>query len=117
MTTLLVAADVIADMTVAGDAAGTADKYRAARPATCGDAIDVPDKIWVELELVCHADLMSDPGANRSRHEPKFEYDARASVRVVAPTVNADTLLLAGDVVQASTFAFPAATTTVMPSA
>jgi hypothetical protein len=38
-------------------------------------------------------------------------------VRVVAPTVIAETLLLAGEVVQASTFAFPAATTTVMPSA
>jgi len=27
------------------------------------------------------------PGANRSKHVPKFENDARASVLVVAPTV------------------------------
>ena len=71
----------------------------------------------MELLLLIHAESISEPGANMSRHVPKFEYDARTSVRVVAPTVNADTLLLAGDVVHASTFAFPAATTTVIPSA
>ena len=71
----------------------------------------------VALLLVYHADFTPEPGAKRSRHEPKFEYDARASVFVVAPTVSADTLLLLGDVVQASTLEFPAATTTVMPSA
>jgi hypothetical protein len=117
VTTLLVAALITADMTVAGDAAGTADKYRAAIPATCGDAIDVPFNVFVALFPVYHAEVIPEPGANRSRHAPKFEYDARASVFVVAPTVSADTLLLPGDTVQPSTFAFPAATTTVIPSA
>jgi hypothetical protein len=36
-----------------------------------------------------HADVMLDPGANRSRHVPQFENDERASVEVVAPTVTA----------------------------
>jgi hypothetical protein len=37
-----VAADMIAVVTSEGVALGKSDKYRAARPATCGEAIDVP---------------------------------------------------------------------------
>jgi hypothetical protein len=37
-----VAADMIAVATAEGVAVGKSDRYLAARPATCGDAIDVP---------------------------------------------------------------------------
>jgi len=43
--------------------------------------------VFVAVLLVRHAEVMLDPGAKMSTHEPKFEYDARASVLVVAPTV------------------------------
>jgi len=59
---------------------------------------------------------MLDPGANTSRHEPKFENDDRSSVDVVEPTVIA-LGSPAGDTVQALTFELPAATTNVTPSA
>ena len=59
---------------------------KATTPATCGDAIDVPLMVFVAELLDFHADVMLEPGAKMSTHEPKFEYDARASVDVVAPT-------------------------------
>lgn len=62
------------------------------------------------------ADVIPEPGAKRSRQAPKLEYEARASVVVVAPTVKPDALLPPGEVVQASTFELPAADTTVIPS-
>ena len=37
--------------------------YRAATPATCGDAIDVPLIVRVAEVLPIHADVMDDPGA------------------------------------------------------
>ena len=61
----------------------------AAMPATCGDAIEVPDSTAVAVVEVYHAEVMLEPGAKTSTHEPKFEYEARASVDVVAPTVMA----------------------------
>lgn len=116
VTTLGVASLRIASITWLGTAVGAAERNRAARPATWGAAIDVPLMVLVAVVDVCHAEVMPLPGAKRSRHEPKFEYEARASVVVVAPTVRAEFTLLAGDTVQASTFEFPAAATTVMPS-
>jgi hypothetical protein len=72
--------------------------------------------VFVAEVEVCQADVIPLPGANMSRQDPKFEYDARTSVVVVAPTVSAEFTLLAGDRVHASTLEFPAAATTVMPS-
>ena len=73
--------------------------------------------IAVALLLEMPADTMFVPGAKRSRHFPKFEKLARESASFVAPTASTETLLPEGDVVHASTFELPAATTTVMPSA
>jgi hypothetical protein len=42
LSRLVVALLTISFLTCAGDAAGTLCKYRAATPATCGAAIDVP---------------------------------------------------------------------------
>ena len=56
--------------TEAGDAAGLPCRYRAATPATCGVAIDVPLIVFVAVLLVYQAEVIEDPGANRSRHDP-----------------------------------------------
>ena len=90
-------------------------KIRAATPATCGDAIDVPEMVLVAEVPVCHADLMAEPGANTSTHSPKFENDERVSVVVVEATVIAFGAA-AGEDKHASAALFPAATTTVIPS-
>jgi hypothetical protein len=116
VTTLLVDVEMIAVITCAGEAAGTADKYRATSPATCGAAMEVPDRVADAVVDDVPAETIPEPGAKRSRHAPKLEYEARASVIVVAPTVRPDALFPPGDVVHASTFEFPAAETTVMPS-
>ena len=83
--------------------------YNAATPATCGDAIEVPLNVAVAVFELNHADKIPDPGANRSRHVPKFEKEERASVVVVEPTVIA---LAArdGDELHAFAFELPAAT-------
>lgn len=49
---------------------GNAWARRAARPATCGEAIDVPEIVRVAEELPIHADVMLVPGAHRSTHDP-----------------------------------------------
>ena len=116
VTTFGVAAVVSAVATDAGVSEGFVESNSTAAPATCGDAIDVPEMLLVADALVLQADVMLVPGAKMSRQLPKFEYDARASVLVVAPTVSA-VATRAGDDVQASTFELPAATTTVTPSA
>jgi hypothetical protein len=116
VTTFGVAEVVSAVATDAGVSEGVVESNSAAAPATCGDAIDVPEMLLVADVLVLQADVMLEPGAKMSRQLPKFEYDARASVLVVAPTVSA-VATRAGDDVQASTFELPAATTTVTPSA
>jgi hypothetical protein len=82
-----VAALTIASRTVAGDADGWLCRYRAATPATCGVAIEVPLNVAVAVSLVLYADRIDEPGAKMSTTLPKFENDERASVRVVAPTV------------------------------
>ena len=43
---------------------------RAAAPATCGDAMLVPEMVLVAVSLVYHADVVPTPGANRSTQEP-----------------------------------------------
>ena len=116
LTALRVAEVAIADATCAGVRAGFCDKASAATPATCGAAIEVPLSVRVALSDECPADTMLEPGANTSRHEPKFENDDRSSVDVVEPTVMA-LGSPAGDTVHALTLEFPAATTKVMPSA
>ncbi len=62
-------------------------RNRAATPATCGVAIDVPLSVAVAVSLVSQADRMLEPGAKISTTLPKLENDDRASVIVVAPTV------------------------------
>ncbi len=102
--------------TVAGEACGDPVRYSAATPATWGAAIDVPLIVAVAVSEECPADLMLDPGANRSRHVPKFEKDERASVDVVAPTVSASGVR-PGESLHAFAFALPAASEYVTPSA
>ena len=80
-------------------------------PATCGDAIEVPLNVAVPVLLLCEADTMLEPGPNKSRQGPKFEYDARASLLSVAPTVNT-VGSAAGEVLQALALSLPAATAT-----
>ena len=77
----------ISFLTVAGDAPGLVCLIRAATPATCGDAIDVPLSVAVAVSLVNQADWMLEPGAKISTTLPKFENDERASLIVDDPTV------------------------------
>ena len=49
VTTPVVAIDVSAVATAAGVLAGFASRYNAAAPATCGEAIDVPDIVAVAV--------------------------------------------------------------------
>ena len=74
-------------VTVAGVAVGVALRTRAAAPATCGAAIEVPLIVAVAVLLVLHADVMPWPGAKRSVQVPKLENEARVSAVVVALTV------------------------------
>ena len=116
VTALRVADEAIAEATSAGVIAGFCDNASAATPATCGEAIDVPESVRVAISDECPADTMFEPGAKTSRHDPKFENDERSSVDVVEPTVMA-LGSPAGETVQALTFELPAATTKVTPSA
>ena len=50
--------------TVAGDEAALLDRYSAAVPATCGDAIDVPLNVLVVVPL--YVDSTLTPGASMS---------------------------------------------------
>jgi len=78
---------MIAAVTCAGVAVGFVSRNKAATPATCGDAIEVPEIVLVAVSLVLQADVMLLPGAKMSTQVPKFENDERASVVVVEPTV------------------------------
>lgn len=55
---------------------GDCARICAAIPVTCGVAIDVPLMVFVAVVFVDHADIIDDPGANKSTQVPKFEYDA-----------------------------------------
>jgi hypothetical protein len=72
-----VVAVIRALVTAEGIAFGFDSKYRAASPATWGDAIEVPLLYTAVPEG--EADLMLTPGAYMSTHVPKFENEARAS--------------------------------------
>ena len=99
----------ISFLTVAGEAVGLLCKNRAATPAVCGDAIEVPLKVAVAVSLVNHADKIPEPGANISTTLPKFENDDRESELVDDPTVIAS-LTRAGEELEAFVFELPAAT-------
>jgi hypothetical protein len=103
-------------LTVDGDANVLFCRYRAATPATCGVAIDVPLIVFVAVSLVDHADVMLEPGAKMSTTLPKFENDDRASVLVDDPTVIAS-LTRAGEKLLAFAFELPAAIAYVTPAA
>lgn len=109
VTTFVVALFTIAFRTVADEALGLNCLYSAATPATCGEAIEVPLNVAVAVSELNHDDRIPEPGAKRSRHAPKLENDARASVVVVAPTVIAFAAR-AGEELHASALLFPAAT-------
>ena len=63
----------------------SAPQMEAAAPATCGDAIEVP--LIVLVPPVYQAEVIDEPGAKMSRHDPKLENDERVSLLVVEPTV------------------------------
>ena len=56
--------------TAAGEAALLTDLYKAATPATCGVAIEVPLMVFTADVLVNHADVMLVPGAKISTIDP-----------------------------------------------
>jgi hypothetical protein len=62
VTLLVVAVLSSALVTVEGVAAGTAWRYSAATPATCGVAIDVPLIAFVAVSDVFHDEVMLEPG-------------------------------------------------------
>ena len=105
----------IALRTVVALAEGLACLYSAATPATCGEAIDVPLSVAVAVFEVNQAERIPEPGANKSRHVPKFENEDLASVDVVEPTVIAFAAL-AGDELHALALLFPAATAITTPA-
>src|SRR5688500_19416334 len=72
--------------------------------------------VAVDVLLRMYADVIDEPGALMSTHDPQFENDDFASLIVVEPTVIAEAAR-AGDRVHASVFSLPAATTNVTPSA
>ena len=82
---------------------------RAATPATCGVAIDVPLIVAVAVSLVAQAERMLEPGAKMSTTLPKFENDDRESELVDDPTVIA-ALTRAGEKLDALALELPAAT-------
>jgi len=59
----------------------------ATAPATCGAAIEVPWYATYEESLRELNEGTSVPGARRSMHRPRLEYDASLSSEFVAPTV------------------------------
>jgi hypothetical protein len=70
VTRPVVPAETRALRTAAGVAVRLALRCSAAAPATCGVAMDVPLIVLVAVVPVCQADVMLEPGANRSRHVP-----------------------------------------------
>src|SRR3954447_934531 len=88
------------------------DSSRAATPATCGLAMDVP--LMRAVAPPGAVEVMSTPGAYPSTQSgPQFENHALWSLRSEAAVVNA-LGARAGDCVQASTSELPAATATKM---
>ena len=73
-----VAVDVIHVATRLTESVLSTLSAKAAIPATCGEAIDVPEIVLVAVVEVCQAEVMFEPGANTSTHEPKLENEDRA---------------------------------------
>jgi hypothetical protein len=69
-TTPAVADEVIHDVTPETDSDEFALSANAATPATCGEAIDVPEIVLVALFDVYQEEVMFEPGANTSTHDP-----------------------------------------------
>jgi len=90
-------------------------QMEAAMPATCGQAIDVPEIVFVAVFEPIQADMMLLPGANVSTHVPKFENVERASAFVLEPT-QMPKGAEAGEKVHAFALLFPAATTITAPA-
>jgi hypothetical protein len=59
--------------TEAGEAVGLAASTKAATPATCGDAMEVPLLMLVAVAPLLEAEVMLVPGAKISTQLPKFE--------------------------------------------
>jgi hypothetical protein len=68
------------------------------------------------VSQVFTVEVMLEPGAKTSRHEPQFENDERVSLDVVAPTVSAFGVA-EGEELHAFAFELPAATAYATPSA
>ena len=60
-------------LTSVGVSAGFIERTRAAKPATWGDAIEVPEMVFVAVLPEIQAEVICEPGAHMSTHEPKFE--------------------------------------------
>src|SRR5688572_11609866 len=68
----------------------------------------VPDRVAAAMSAVFQVEGIRVPGAKRSTHGPKLEYDAGVSLMCVAPAVKA-VGSLAGEKLQASVEELPAA--------
>src|SRR5690554_6394089 len=99
LKTPVVALFTMAVWTCAGEAPGLVCRYRAAAPATCGVAIEVPDRVAVAVFDDGLADRMLTPGAWTSTQVPKFENEACALLMSVAP-VSMPSLTRAGEPLQ-----------------
>jgi hypothetical protein len=73
VSTPLEASATSVSVTEAGDSVGVPERCWAASPATCGAAIDVPDRVTVEVADAIPVETIPEPGARRSRQVPKFE--------------------------------------------
>ena len=69
---LLLEADKMS-LTPLAEIPGLAWNKRAARPATCGVAIEVPEIVLVAPLPPIHAEVMEEPGAHMSTQDPSFE--------------------------------------------
>jgi hypothetical protein len=76
--------------------------------------MEVPDFATESLSPVLDAETTFDPGAKMATHFPKFEKEDLASKSVVEPTAIAP-VPTAGEIPHASTWLFPADTTTITP--
>ena len=52
--------------------------------------MEVPLRVLAAVDELNQLEVIPLPGAKRSRQVPKLEYDALASLLVVAPTVTAE---------------------------
>ena len=66
----VLASSIIAALTWAGVQEGLSPRKRAATPATWGEAIEVPFQVPVEVSLSLVAEVIDEPGANRSTQLP-----------------------------------------------